>query len=232
MRNILTIVFVFGFIASFSQDIDTVLKKHYEAMGSEKLSKIKTISLNMSMTVMGQTTFMKMRLKNPDKIYAEMQVMGEEVLMVVNGENAIMKMGDQVMPMDEKQKQELVGQLNLEGDLYNYKEKGHQISLRGEGVADGKKYYLIDALLKDKENTPMVMFINTETYLIDKMEVTVNENGQEMTMTLTIDEYFVQDGITIVSKISSVYEGMNIMDITLSDVVYGAELDDNLFIIE
>lgn len=180
----------------------------------------------------GSAVIMDMSLKNPDKIYAEMNVNGMDMIMVVNGDDGIMKMGDQIMPMDEAQKEQLIGQLNLEGDLYNYKEKGHKVTYRGMELIDGKDFYLLDAILKGKEATPFVMYLDAESYMIDKMEITIEQGGQSMLMTLTVDDVYEMDGMVIVNKMSSVMNGTTVMDFVISDIEFDVDLDESLFSLE
>ncbi len=222
--------------AEEKQKLSEVLNKHYEAMQSNKWKDIETVALKMTMSSNGQlgemSIAMDMKVKLPDKLYGVVTVNGEEVTMITNGDEGITRMGGFSTPMSAADVADLKDNLILEGELYRYEEKGHKIVYQEERTVNGTKYHVLDAKLKGKENYDIEMFINAETYLLDMMELSGEEQGQHIDMTMNMDNYEVVDGINVVSDISCYMNGNKVMSINLSDMSFNVTIDDEVFDLE
>ncbi len=233
MKRTMMTMFILLLVAAVSmiqaQNLEQVLDKHFKAIGQEKLLEQKSYSIKANVQQMGMEIPMVMKIKRPDKFRMEIDMQGQKMIQAYNGEK-----GWAIAPWMSPDPQELTGeqlqqamdQADIDGELYNYKSKGHKAELVGKEDLDGKEVYNIK--LTTNKGIVKNYYINADTYLIEKVKSTVNAQGQEVAVEQKMSDYEKTDGVMIARKIIS-ESPMGTATITIEDVSFNDEIDDQIF---
>lgn len=232
MKNTYALFLALFFSASsFTQSLDNILQKHYEAKGAEKLVDFNSMILQGKSMQQGQETQFKLYVKNPDKMRLEVDLQGQTFIQAYNGEKGwtIMPWTGSTDPSELRGPQLYGVQVmsDLEGPLYKWKEKGYQLEFLGETEIEGETTYKLR--LTVNENMNIDYFINKEDYLIDKEVYHLTYQGQELEQINYYDDYREVEG-TMVSYKQKTGTGNQI--IRSSEVIavnYNKEIDDDFF---
>lgn len=210
-----------------AQNLDTILKKHYEATGTAKLAKVKTMYSEIEMSVMGMQMTGKTYLKRPGKIMTEVEMMGNPIKMGSDGTDFWMMnpMSGDPMSMPEDQKKQLLQQVDFEGALWNYKAKGNTVKYLGTGEKEGKAYYKLDVTVKSMKDVKMVMYIDKETYLLTYQDAEV----QGMEVTNKFLNYNEIDGIKFPTQFTTSSNGVEQMTVKIKNTEFNKEMADSMF---
>ncbi len=228
-----TMVMVFVVLANIAgaQTLDDILKKHFEAVGQEKLMAAKDIYIKAKVSQMGMDIPMEMKVKRPDKFLITMEVQGQKITQAFNGEK-----GWLIAPGLASEPQELTGDMLeqakqqpetlVEGDLYNYKEKGSTADFLGKVNLDGNDAFRIKLTTSDGNERDF--FINATTYLIDKANATISSGGQSVDVEQTMSDYKTIDGITMPLKIVQNSPIGNAI-IEIEEIKFDENFDNSIF---
>jgi len=231
-KTILTLA-VFLFVSSVSfiqaQNVKEILDKHFKAIGQDKLAKVETYSIKAKVTQMGMELPMIMKMKKPNKFRMEMDMAGQKMIQVYDGQK-----GWVVAPWISSEPQELTGaeleqamaQADIDGELYNYEKKGHQVELVGKEDIDGAAMYNLK--VTNKNGSVKNYYIDAEKYLINQVKASAVSMGQEVNVTQKMVEYKDFDGIKIATKIIS-ETPMGNAEIVMEEVELDTDIDDSIF---
>jgi outer membrane lipoprotein-sorting protein len=227
--SFLVVFFVSVFNQSQAQNLQTVLDKHFKAVGQEKLLEKESYSIKATVRQMGMEIPMIMITKRPNKFRMEMEMMGQKMVQTYDGEK-----GWVLAPWISSEPQELSGpelsqamdQANIDGELYNYSEKGTTAELIGKVNMEGTPVFNIR--LTDKEGSVKNYFIDAETYLIRKVKAKSNTQGQEVEVEQILEEYKNIDGVMMPVKIES-KTPMGSAEIVFNEIKFNEKFDDSVF---
>lgn len=231
-KSIFTLI-VFFVISSLSitqaQSLKEVLDKHFKAIGQDKLAKVETYEVKAKVNQSGMEIPMVMKMKKPNKFRMEMDMMGQKMIQVYDGEK-----GWVVAPWISSEPQELTGaeldqamaQADIDGELYNYEAKGHQVELIGKEIVDGIEMYNLK--LTDKNGGVKNYYIDADTYFIRQVKAKAASMGQEINVTQKLQDYKDFDGIKIATKIVS-STPMGDAEISMEEINLDTAIDDSIF---
>lgn len=218
-------------ITGFTQSPDNILQKHFEAKGVDRLTEYNSMILQGKSLQQGQETQFKLYVEKPGKMRLEVDLQGQTFIQAYNG-----KIGWTVMPWtgstepSELKGPQLYGiQLmsDLEGPLYNWKEKGYRLEFLGEEEVEGETTYKLRLIINN--NMKIDYFINKENYLVDKEVYHLSYQGQEVEQVNYYDDYREVEG-TMVSFQQKTGTGDQIIRSSeVIDVTYDQEIDDDMF---
>lgn len=234
MKKLLSLTFVILIAAFFTvvngQDLSEILDQHFSVVGQEKLAEVKTITVYGKIIQIGTEFSFVQRMKNPNKFMLEADIQGQKMIQAFDGENGWM-----IAPWIGPEPQDLTGiqlkqakeQTNIEGDLYNWEEKGHQAEYLGTEDVEGTETYKIK--LTKKEGDEIFYFIDSESYVILKetRKMTVQEN--EIEIESFPGNYEMINGIAFPMSIKTSTMGQE-TEILFDSVKIDLELDDSIFI--
>ncbi len=216
-----------GFVQA--QSLDDVLTKYVKATGLETLANASSFQITAKISQMGMELPMIMKIKKPNKFRMEMEMQGQKMIQAYDGEKGWM-IAPWVSPdpqdLSGAQLKDAIDQADMEGELYNYKKKGHSIEFVGKVNLDGKPAYKLK--LTTKDGNLKTYFIDADTYLITKVKATVKANGQSVDITQNMSDYKTVDGVTMAMKIES-QSPMGKAVITMEDVKLNVDFDDAIF---
>ncbi|MCK4698966.1 MAG: outer membrane lipoprotein-sorting protein [Bacteroidales bacterium] len=234
MKKLFSLTFTILIAAFFTviqgQDLSEILDQHFSVVGQEKLAEVKTITVYGKIIQIGTEFSFVQRMKNPNKFILEADIQGQKMIQAFDGENGWM-----IVPWMSPDPQDLTGiqlkqakeQTNIEGDLYNWEEKGHQAEYLGTEDVEGTETYKIK--LTKKEGDEIFYFIDSESYVILKetRKMTVQEN--EIEIESFPGNYEMINGIAFPMSIKTSTMGQE-TEILFDSVKIDLELDDSIFI--
>lgn len=212
-----------------AQSLDDVLKKHFKAVGQDKLVAATTYYMKAKLSQMGMELPMEMKMKRPNKFRVEMEMQGQKMIQAYDGENGWMIapwMSPDPQALEGDQLKQAMEQADFEGELYNYKQKGHTVDFVGKVNADGKEAYKIKLTAKD--GSIKNYFIDAGTNLIFKVKAKVSGGGQEIEVDQELSDYKDFDGIKMATKLAT-KTPMGNVSITVVDFKINEEFDDAIF---
>jgi outer membrane lipoprotein-sorting protein len=212
-----------------AQSLDDVLNKYNKASGVEKLAKAKSFLIKAKISQMGMELPMLVKVKKPNKFKIEMEMQGQKMVQAYDGENGWM-IAPWISPdpqdLSGAQLKDAINQADMEGELYNYKEKGHSIEFIGKVNLDGKAAYKLK--LTTKDGNLKTYFIDADSYFVIKVKSKVSANGQTISVTQNMLDYKTFDGVTMPTKLESV-SPMGKAVIIMEEIKLNIDLDDTIF---
>lgn len=179
-------------ISTYAQTADEIIAKNTAAMGGEaKLKDLKTQYVEGSMEVQGQSVPIKKWVRQNEAMRLEFNVMGSNNIQVVTRSAgwSLMPVMMQTAPqdMDSATLKIMQTQLDLRGELYDYKNKGKKIELSGKEDVNGTPAYKLK-VTGDGGATGDV-YIDANTFLIVKTVNNINIKGQSLELVLQMSDY-------------------------------------------
>jgi outer membrane lipoprotein-sorting protein/predicted aspartyl protease len=222
------LVLLFGVQSSKAQTLEEILSKHLQALGGEKVLKAETNSVVEYETTIpgGLSGKYKSYFKFPNKIRTEMDLKVMKYLTVYDGEKGwVQDANGQVRELAGMELEQTKSELyfSLYGYLFPERAKG-KVEYLGREEASGINYYVVQATPEGCD--PVKMFINPETYLIDK---TVSKYDI-VVATNYFSDYKDFGGVKVATSmvINTGDTAYNIRT-TLTNIESNPELSDDLF---
>ena len=216
---------------SFSQDLETILENHYKAAALDKMQQVESIiteGKNTFMTGGIESEFKVYHLK-PDKLRAEGNQQGAEVIQTYNGKSGWVYAPSMGMKEPKEIKgielESLLSPVVFESPLWNYKEKGSSLSL-ALPVEGDNHHHLI---LAPKEGTPQHIYIDQESHLIARVRSSQSMGEAEKEMEVAVEKYKSFKGIPFPVKVVTRIDGQVVTTTYVDKVVLNKNLDPSLF---
>jgi len=228
-RLILAATALFLFTVTQAQSLDEIVKKYSAANKLDKVSGFSTIKVTAKMSMMGMDIPIEMWMKNPNKVKTVTTMQGQEMVSVFDGEKGytINPMTGSSSPVEmspDMVKQTLRGNY-FQNYIVSYFKEG-KLTLEGSESVNGKATFKIKANI-DGTNV-MYMFIDKETYLMQKSSININQNGTDVTVESFPSDYKETNGILLPMKTTSSFSGMEMVTI-FEKVEVNIPMDDSIF---
>ena len=174
-----------------AQTADEVINKHIAAMGgADKLSSLKTVRMEGNLNTQGVEVALTLTKKHLVGMRVDMEIMGTSNYQIVNATKgwAFMPVMQQTEPQEMKpdQLKSAQGQLDLQGSLFNYKQKGYTAEYVGLEKVDGKDAHKLKVV---KEGRDVMYFVDATSGFILKTASKATIQGQEMDIQTTYADY-------------------------------------------
>jgi len=233
MKKLFSLTFAIIIAAFFTvvhgQDLSEILDQHFTVVGQEKLMKIKTFTIYGNIVQMGTEFSFVQKVKKPDKFRMEADIQGQKMIQAFSGDD-----GWYIAPWIGPDPQDLTGQqlkqakeqTNIEGDLYNWEEKGHLVEYLGTEDMEGTEVYKIKLTKKDGDE--IFYYIDSEAYIILKESRKMTVQGNEMEIESFPGNYEMLDGIAFPMSIKTNTMGQE-TQVLFDSVKFDLELDDSIF---
>lgn len=236
------LLFAITLLAAISinaQDIslDEILKSHFEAIGQDKLTAVKSMKMTGKVSTQGMEFPVVMRVKRPGKVRMEATIQGSVMIQAYNGTEGymIIPMSGSTEPQDfnEDQLKQFKETADMDGKLYNYKEKGSTLELVGAEDMEGTEVYKLKLTEKPDqeggEGDVTYLFIDADSFVILKTNMKRSYGGNEVEMDQFTSNYKMMNGVAIAHSIESKVGGNSMSQITIDEIVFDEEMPDNLF---
>jgi outer membrane lipoprotein-sorting protein len=223
---------VFTVGSAYAQDLQKILDKYFKTIGQEKILKVETIVSTGKTLQMGMEMPFKTITKRPNKAYMEVDIQGVKMVMAFDGKNGwaiqpwtgsqepVDLLGPELRPMREMS--------DMDGSLWNYVDKGHQIELLGTEEMEGTKVYVLKVTRKDGDISHY--YLDSEKYVMLKLIYSMVINGQETEMVFLMSNYQDVEGYIMPFKTEQRFNGQSDMTITFDEVKFNVDIDDAVFL--
>jgi len=215
-----------------AQDLDDILNDYFETGGQDKLLKVNTITMDGKVMVQGMELPFTMVMKRPRMLRIDTDIEGQKMIQVFDGENGWMinpMMGTlEPQDMDPETVKQLKSQADMDGELYNYNEKGHEVEYLGTDEMEGTEVHKIKLTRKDGDET--IFYIDSDAYVVIKVTGKRKIQGVEVEGESTFGNYKMVEGIVFPFSITSGVAGQPGAQIVIDTVLLGKPVADSLFV--
>ncbi len=233
MKHLRIALFTLASFIAFNasaQTVDEIIDKHIEALGGkEKLSTLKSLRMETNLSVQGMDIpVIQTRVHNVGQ-RVDISAMGMEGFVITTptaGWTFMPFMGQSAAEaMPEDQVKESVDELDLQGSLLNYKEKGHTVELVGKEAVDGTECFKIK--LTTKGGKARTFFIDPKNYYIIRTVAKATVNGQEQEVTINFADFKkTEEGYVFPHSIGGAF-GQG--DMTVTKIEVNKPVDEKIF---
>lgn len=175
-----------------AQTVDEIVDKYVAALGGkEKMMALKTVKMEGSMSTQGVDLTLTSTRSHMIGIRLDIEVMGTSNYQVANTTkgSAFWPIRGQTAPedMEPDQFKSAQNQMDLQGALVNYKDKGTNVELIGKETVDGSEAYNLKVTYKN--GVVANYFIDSKTSRLVKTSGKQTVNGSEMEITTSYSDY-------------------------------------------
>lgn len=219
-------------VTAQEMDLDQIVIKYFETTGQDNVNKIETAVATGTNIQFGQETSFRQIQKRPDKAYMEVLLADGQIIkqgyngisgwMLASWMNAAEPV--QLLGPDLKTIKDMG---NIEGDLWNWQEKGHKLILTGTQELAGKQVYRLKLTKADGDIDEM--YIDTQTFILSKMLRKTSINGFEVELEIYYDDYRNIEGVLLPFKIEQRFNNQTSMVINIKEMKFNIEVDDKIF---
>lgn len=233
MKKLSITLFMAAALAAFdskAQTVDEVIDKHVEALGGkEKLNSLKSVRMETNLSVQGMDIpVINTKVHNVGQ-RVDISAMGMDGYVIntpTAGWTFMPFMGQSaVEAMPAEQVKEGVDELDLQGLLYNYKEKGHTVELQGKETIDGVEAYKIKHT--SKSGKVRTFYVDATNYYLVRSVSKQSVMGQEQEVTYIYSNFKkTDDGYVFPFSVSGAF-GQG--DMTVTKIEVNKPVDEKLF---
>jgi outer membrane lipoprotein-sorting protein len=233
--NCLLIIILLGFsFAGRAQEmtLESILDKYYKTIGMEKMKDWNTTKMSGKTLAQGMEFPFSVTIKRPDRIRIEAEVQGMKMIQAYDG-----KKGWSVTPwsgttdaqdMTDDQNKVMKDQTEMEGSLYNWKEKGYKVELIGKEDFEGSPVYKIKVTKVNGDIT--VYSIDAENFVELRSVSTVKIQGNETESESLSSDYKEEHGVLVPHAISNKYKDQVVSQVVINSVEINIDVPDSLFV--
>ncbi len=228
----IALISIFSINLTFAQTAESILKEHYEVMGSKKMASMKTMTMSGKMMQMNFEIPVKMYVENNKNFRLEGTMQGMTFVQVCSPEK-----GWKIAPwtgstdpddMSEEELKSSVDQLDIAGSLYDYKSKGHTVTYEGKVDMEGTSCYKLK--LDKKSGESETYYLDADAYVIIKQESTKVIKGTKITSESILGNYKEVDGVVMAFQIENRMNGNSAGKIVIENISFDQKLDKELFV--
>ena len=208
---------------------DQVVGKNLDAVGGkDAISKIKSISTEATMQVMGNEAPSKTVVMDGVGLKSESEFNGMKIISVYTEKGGWMQNpmagATDPTPMPDDQYNAGKGGIYVGGMLYDYAAKGSTIAL----VSSDDKTYTIKLTTKEKQEYTYV--IDAKTFLVSSMATTAQMQGQPVELTTSYSDYKKTDaGFMVPYSMGMDFGGQFQLSMTVNKVEVNKTIDPAIF---
>ena len=218
----------------YSQSVDEILGKYYEAMGGlDRLRTVKSMKKMGKYIVVAQGGWemsITMWYKAPNKSRTELSFRNQKIVHAFDGETAwrIQTMSGITEP--EPMCEEDATETKNNADQYlliDYKNKGHKLELLGKEVLDGIEVFKIK--LTRKNGSEVIYFLDSKSGKELKNSHMMTRGEADHLIERIPGDYKKVDGLLVPFSIEDRVDGNTFSKILWEKVEINPEMDDSIF---
>ncbi len=214
-----------------AQSLDDVLKEHFKAIGQEKLLKVNSVKTTGKLLQSGlEIPFIQMS-KRPDCMRVEGTFQGLSFIQTFNGKEGWnlnpFAGATEPQPFGEDELKSMKYSADMDGMLWNWKEKGYTVTLEGKEDMEGTSCFKIK--LATKEGDVFNYYLDADSYMMIRTSTKVKVQGNETESDTYYSNYLQVEGLAMPGKVDTKMNGQVVMTLVTDKVELDIELDKSLF---
>ncbi|MEJ7610724.1 MAG: hypothetical protein WKF88_06035 [Ferruginibacter sp.] len=192
-KNLLIAGLAFTSLSAGAQTADEIIAKNTEAMGgATKLATLTSVKMNGNMTAQGMDIPLTITKSHMKGMRVDIDIMGTSNYQIITTDKGYMFFPIQQMTEPKELDADMVSaaqsQLDLQGSLVNYKEKGVAVEFIGKEKIDGADVYKLK--VTGKAGRDAMYFIDANTNrLVKTSGKAKGPDGTEMDVETTYGDY-------------------------------------------
>lgn len=211
----------------YAQSVDELYQKNMKAHGGiDNINSVKTVSMDMKVSVMGMEIPSKMIREGKDKMRLETSAMGQNQVVVVNGDYGWVS-GPQSMTLTKEQTKVIKGQDYTNFNLKDYKTRFTSVENLGKVSVDSIQAYKLKIITLDSNE--ITMYINADTYLEHKISMKGEQAGEEHEIEFIFKNFKDFYGWKYPTQISVSSDGNSMQSIEINNVEINKPVDPKMF---
>lgn len=226
-KILLPLVLLFSAALSQAQTADEIIDKHLAAIGGkEAWRKVSSIIMTGSMNVMGREVDIKVHQLDKKGSRTDINVAGMgnyELYTPIHGFRYYPVQGQtKPEPMTPEELKENQDDLDLQGSLLDYKQKGHTVEYLGMEDIEGTECYKLKVVTKNGNES--TIFIDPANHFIIRSVTKRKAMGQEMEVKTDISDYRDVNGLKVPFSVSQPFG-----TVVFSSIKINEPVDEKLF---
>ena len=214
-----------------AQSIDDVLQEHFKAIGQEKLLKVNTIKTTGKLVQPGmEIPFIQMS-KRPDCFRLEGTFQGLSFIQTYNGKEGWnlnpFAGATEPQPFSEDELKSMKYSADIDGMLWNWKDKGYTVTLEGKEDMEGTSCFKVKLATKDGD--AFTYYLDSDSYMMIRTNTKVKVQGNDTESDTYYSNYTQVEGLAMPGKIDTKMNGQVVMTIVTDKVEINLDLDKALF---
>lgn len=213
-----------------AQSVDEILSKNVQAHGG--LNKIKSVT---SMRITGRISAppapevaFTIQKKRPNLLRIDLTDRGKKATQAFDGSSGWVTafLGGDALPASEDELNHMRADVDFDGPLIDYRDKGDTIELAGKENVNGTASYKLKVTLND--GSIEYFYLDAATGLELKQTRTVTQQGKDVEVTTSFQNYKPVDGLTFPFSIKQT-KGSEQEQIVIEKVETNTSVDDAIF---
>ena len=227
-------IVLFGLFLNYgnAQELDEVLQAHYEAINQEALSKVENMHITGKSGRMGQEFNFEIWQQRPGKFRMEVDIQGQKMIQIYDGEKAYMVAPwtgtQEAQELGETETEQMQEQADMDGDLWNWKEKGSKLSIIGTEDFEGSEVIILEVIRKN--GNKKTYYIDADSYLPIKVSSKIQMQGSEVQMEAFMSNYKEVNGMVVAHYVENRMNGDVMSTITIETVEFDADIPTDKFV--
>lgn len=214
-------------VTVIAQTADEIVAKHIEAIGGkDKISQIKSIYSESTMSIMGNEAPNTTYILNGKGFKTEIDMGGQKIVQAYTDKGGWsinpMTGATDAQPIPDEQFKAAKGQIYAGGPLFNYAERGSKVEYAGKEGNSQK-------LKVTNNGTESTYYLDATTYYITKAIAKGNMQGQDVEITTNFSDYKKTDFGFVMPYTVEVDFGGFTMSSNVKKVEINKEIDPKIF---
>jgi hypothetical protein len=228
------IAFLAGMLSLNAQDmkLDDVLNAYFKTAGTGKMKDWTTLTLTGKTIAQGMEFPFTLVMKRPSKLRTEAEIQGMKMIQAFDGQQgwSVVPWTGSTAPQDMTPDEIKIvkEQSDMEGPLYNWKEKGHKAELIGKEDMEGNQVYKIK--LTKANGDIDISYIDAENFILLKTSSKITIQGNETESESLYTNYKEVGGVMMASTITNKMKDQVVSQLVIEKTELNLPVSDSLFI--
>jgi len=214
-----------------AQDLQEILDNHFETVGQEKLLAKKSMYAKGKIMQMGMELPFEMINKRPNKLKMTIDIQGSKIIQAYDGETvwAVNPLSGSSDPIDVTgpEADGLMESADMDGQLWNWEEKGHELELEGTEEIEGVEVFVLK--LSKKNGNIDYFYMDPDSYLITNTKSKVVMQGSEVESEMIMSNFQEVDGYIMPFTMEQRVNGQAMMTLMIEEVKIDQDYEDSIF---
>lgn len=211
-----------------------VISRYESVTGLDKLteSDMESVMMEVLNKVQGMSMPMKMVMKQPGKMRVEMQMGGQNILTVVDGDNGWVSVpGQGVQSMPAEAMEQVKEQIKSVNQNYRWTPQEYDFKMEAEVKQGGKTLQGIRMTHKKPQPqiSNVVVYFDKETGVVVYSTMDISDKVQTVAARMTFSDYKTFGKFKIPSVFKMTVDGKELMTMEIKTLEYNYSTTDDMF---